>query len=76
MILRFLLIIVTVAITGCTVAQAPKFQFPSGTRIGVLNYLESHATHRHFSSLRIDSFSKPIDVEWNIPVYFDCVRWL
>lgn len=69
MIRRFLLIIAAVVIPGCTAVQTPKFQFPPDTRIGVLNHLESYVTHQHFSSLRFDSFSKTIDVEWNIPAY-------
>ena len=60
---------VAVVIAGCAAVQTPKFEFPPDTRIGVLNYLESYASHRHFSSLRIDSFSKTIEVEWNIPAY-------
>ncbi len=72
MIRRSLLIIAAVIlISGCAATPRPKFQFPADTRIGILNHLEGFATHRHFSSLRIDSFSKKLPVDWNMPAYFE-----
>ena len=67
----FLIITVAGLISGCATAQKPKFQFPTGTRVGVINYLEEHATYRHFSALRIGSFSKKLDVDWNMPAYVE-----
>ncbi len=71
--MRHVWLIITIAglISGCATAQKPKFQFPAGTRVGVINYLEGHATYRHFSSLRIGSFSKKLEVDWNIPAYVE-----
>jgi hypothetical protein len=69
---RFLLIIAAVnLISGCAATQRPKFQFPADTRIGVLNQLERYATHQNFSSLRIGSFSKKLNVSWQMPAYFE-----
>ena len=72
MIQRSLLIIAAVTlISGCAATQRPKFQFPADTRIGVLNQLERYATHQNFSSLRIGSFSKKLNVNWQMPAYFE-----
>ena len=56
---------------ACATAQQPKIEYPAGTRIGIVNHLESYATHRHFSSLRFDSFSKQLNVDWDMPAYVD-----
>jgi ribosomal protein L7Ae-like RNA K-turn-binding protein len=72
MIRQFLLILTAaVLISGCAATQRPKFQFPADTRIGVLNQLEGYATHQNFSSLRIGSFSKKLNVNWQMPAYFE-----
>lgn len=60
-----------VFITGCTATPQPKLQFAANTRIGVINRLEAYATHQNFSSLRIGSFSKKLNVDWQIPAYFE-----
>ena len=71
--IRILLLTLTTFTTvlACATAQQPKFEFPAGTRIGIVNHLERRATHRNFSSLRFDSFSKQIDVDWDIPDYIE-----
>jgi len=71
--IRKLLITLTALATvwACATAQQSKFDFPAGTRIGVVNHLEGYATHHNFSSLRFDSFSKQIDVNWDIPAYIE-----
>jgi hypothetical protein len=72
MIRRFFLAITTaVLISGCTTIPQPKFQFTADTRIGVINHLERYATHQNFNSLRIGSFSKKLNVNWQIPTYFE-----
>ncbi len=72
MIRKLIYILITLAIVlACATAQQPKFEFPSATRIGIVNHLEGQATHRNFSSLRFDSFSKQIDVDWDIPAYLE-----
>jgi hypothetical protein len=47
----------------------PDYSYSPGTRVGIVNMLETQATHKHFSSIRIDSFTKTYDVNWNIPKY-------
>ena len=56
---------------ACTSSKtnAPKVTFYSGTRVGIINLLGSQATHQHYSSIRIDSFRKKYDVDWNLPAY-------
>ena len=56
-------------VLACAASPQPKFEFPTGTRIGIVNQLESYATHHNFSSLRFDSFTKQIKVNWDIPGY-------
>ena len=67
----FMIITAAVLISGCTATPRPKFQFPADTRIGVINHLERYATHQNFSSLRIGSFSKKLNINWQMPVYFE-----
>ena len=67
----FLTLTTFTTVLACATAQQPKFEFPSATRIGIVNHLERQATHRNFSSLRFDSFSKQIDVDWDIPAYLE-----
>jgi len=47
----------------------PDYSYSPGTRVGIVNMLETQATHKHYSSIRIDSFTKTYDVNWNIPKY-------
>jgi hypothetical protein len=56
---------------GCATDRGPKPTFQSGTRVGILNSLESTMTHRHITIDRMDSFEKSIDVDWKIPAYLD-----
>ena len=70
MIRKFIYILIALAIVlACATPRQPKFEFPAGTRIGIVNHLEGYATHQNFSSLRFDSFLKQIDVDWDIPTY-------
>jgi hypothetical protein len=50
-------------------ANIPKFNFSQGTRVGIVNLLESEATHTHFSSLGQNNFTKKYAVDWQIPSY-------
>ena len=56
---------------GCTTGQQPKRTFQAGTRIGVVNVLEPYMTHEHVTILRVNSFSKKYEVDWNIPAYLE-----
>jgi len=67
----FLTLTTFTTVLACATAQQPKFEFPSATRIGIVNHLERRATHRNFSSLRVGNFSKQIDVDWDIPDYIE-----
>ena len=64
-------LIISVLLLSCATPERPKYDFPAGTHVGIINHLEGHATHHHFSSLRFDSFSKQIKVDWDIPGYID-----
>jgi len=50
-------------------ANIPKFNFSQGTRVGIVNLLESEATHTNFSSLGQNNFTKKYAVDWQIPSY-------
>ena len=56
---------------GCATDPGPKPTFQDGTRVGILNILESYMTHRHITIDRINSFTKQIKVDWNMPAYLN-----
>lgn len=50
-------------------ASNPKFNFSQGTRVGIVNLLESEATHTNFSSFGQNNFTRTYAVDWQIPSY-------
>jgi hypothetical protein len=56
---------------NCATDPQPKPTFQDGTRVGILNSLESYLTHRHITIDRISSFTKQIKVDWDMPAYVD-----
>ena len=56
---------------GCASDPQPKPEFQDGTRVGIFNSLEPYLTHRHITIERINSFTRQIDVDWDIPAYVD-----
>jgi hypothetical protein len=62
---------VTLLCFGCAVTPQPKPTFKSETRIGIVNSLEPYLTHQHVTIRRFNSFTKNIEVDWNIPGYMD-----
>ena len=56
---------------SCATDPGPKPTFQEGTRVGILNSLESYMTHRHITIDRINSFTKQIEVDWNMPAYLN-----
>jgi hypothetical protein len=71
MLRRFFVILVGIIIVGgCTTTQqVPTFQFATGTRIGIINHLESYATHQNYQPVRVGNFTKKVNVDWNMPDY-------
>lgn len=61
----------TVLCFSCAAASRPKPDFPEGTRVGIVNSLESYLTHRHITIDRMNSFTRPIEVDWNLPAYLE-----
>ncbi|MBW2412605.1 MAG: hypothetical protein JRF72_22630 [Deltaproteobacteria bacterium] len=59
-----------ILLLGCiSCTTTPKYEYSPGTRIGIVNLLGDRATHYHYSSARIDSFTKKYDVDWELPEY-------
>ena len=56
---------------GCATDPGPRPTFQEGTRVGILNSLEPYLTHRHITIDRINSFTRQIKVDWDIPTYLD-----
>jgi hypothetical protein len=55
-------------VSACT--TTPKYNFPQGTRVGIINVLEPYVTHQQFSSLGSeDNFKKTYEVDWDMPSY-------
>jgi hypothetical protein len=52
---------------ACT--TTPKFNFPQGSRVGIINLLEPYATHQNFSSFATKTFTKTYPVDWDMPAY-------
>lgn len=52
---------------GCATDPGPKPVFEEGTQVGIVNSVEPYLTHRHITVRRINSFTKQIEVDWNIP---------
>ena len=58
-------------LSGCASDPGPKPTFDQGTRVGIVNSVEPFLTHRHITVRRINSFTKEIEVAWDIPGYLD-----
>ena len=56
---------------SCATDPGPKPSFQDDTRVGILNSLEAYLTHRHITVDRINSFTKQIQVDWDLPAYVD-----
>ncbi|MGD2186256.1 MAG: hypothetical protein PVI71_09015, partial [Desulfobacterales bacterium] len=62
-----MVIVILVCVLACT--TTPKYMFPQGTRVGIVNLLEPYATHQQFSTLGSDNFKKTYEVDWDLPSY-------
>jgi hypothetical protein len=69
--LRSAIFLMMVSAFGCTGSQTARLQLPPEARIGILNVLEQQMTHVDVGSLRVDSFTKVYNVDWNIPDYIN-----
>jgi hypothetical protein len=56
---------------GCATNPRPKPTFQEGTRVGIVNSLESYLTHRHITIDRVGSFTKQINVNWDLPAFLN-----
>ena len=65
----FYLSAVTLLLGCISCTTTPKYEYSHGTRIGIVNLLGDRATHYHYSSARIDGFTKKYDVDWELPEY-------
>ena len=71
--IRQFIVSVVAAFLGfsCATDPGPKPSFQDDTRVGILNSLEPYLTHRHITVDRINSFTKQIKVDWDLPAYVD-----
>jgi hypothetical protein len=65
--IAFLACMLFVFILACT--KNPKFNFTQGTRVGIVNLLESDATHTNFSSFGQNNFTRTYPVNWQMPSF-------
>ena len=63
----FACLVIFTWVLACT--TTPKFNFPPGSRVGIINLLEPYATHQNFSSFASKNFTKNYPVDWDIPAY-------
>jgi len=68
-----MMILIFVSILACTATQDKrgKMNYPADTVIGVINVLESYATHTHWGSISTERFTKTHAVDWEMPAYMD-----
>lgn len=59
--------LIPIWVLACT--TTPKFNFPQGSRVGIINLLEPYATHQNFSSFATKNFTKTYTVDWDMPAY-------
>ena len=71
--IRHLIVILAAASLcfSCATDPGPKPIFQDDTRVGILNSLEPYLTHRHITIDRINSFTKQIKVDWDLPAYVE-----
>ncbi len=60
-------LVILIWVLACT--TTPKFNFPQGSRVGIINLLEPYATHQNFSSFETKNFTKTYPVDWEMPAY-------
>ena len=60
-------LVIFICVLSCT--TTPKYNFPQGTRVGIINLLEPHVTHQNFSSFATKNFTKTYQVDWDMPSY-------
>lgn len=60
-------LMILIFVFACT--TTPKFNFPQGTRVGIINLLEPYATHQNFTSFATKNFTKTYEVDWDMPSY-------
>lgn len=64
-----LLACLMILIVALACSTTPKFNFPIGARVGIINLLEPYVTHQNFSSFATENFTKTYPVDWDIPAY-------
>jgi hypothetical protein len=60
-------LVILIWVLACT--TTPKFNFPQGSRVGIINLLKPYATHQNFSSFATKNFTKTYPVDWEMPAY-------
>ena len=60
-------LVMFIGVLSCS--TTPKYHFPQGTRVGILNLLEPYLTHQNFSSFATKNFTKTYPVDWDMPAY-------
>lgn len=60
-------LVIFICVLSCT--TTPKYHFPQGTRVGIINLLEPYVTHQNFTSFASQNFTKTYPVDWDIPAY-------
>ena len=59
--------VILIDMLSCT--TTPKFEFSQGTRVGIVNLLESHVTHKNLSGFATENFTKTYKINWDMPSY-------
>jgi hypothetical protein len=62
-----------IALTGCVnyPSPLPKLDFPSSSRVGIINMIEDKFTHTHVGTTILNNFSKKYDFDFEFPQYVE-----
>ncbi len=63
----FMCLMIFIGMMSCT--TTPRFEFPQDTRVGIVNLLKAHVTHKNLSGFATENFTKTYKVDWDVPSY-------
>jgi hypothetical protein len=62
-----LLCVVLPPLIGCATTPRPALNLPTNSTAGIINLIDTEATHTHFGTTAFNNFEKKYPVSWNFP---------
>ncbi len=63
----FQLCVISLILFGCTTIPEAPLNLPINSTVGIINLVDTEATHTHFGATIFNSFEKKYPVSWNFP---------